>query len=552
MVEGAAPRLSRSAALALVGILGLAAGLRVWGIGFGLPFGYARPDETYVMDVVRPLLLGQRPPPNYEYPWLYLGLTALGWCGYYAVGVIHGTFQTFAEMPESWRAHYTPFFLINRGITATLGVATVGLVFALGRRMATVRAGLVAAAFLAAAYLHVRDSHYGTTDVPMTFFATLTVLLIVRAHERRDPGAFVAAGLAGGLAGATKYTAIFVVVPAIVSAVIGAVERPGARLRTLAGRLAAFGLPCGVVAALGIPFALTDPAGFARNLQLLFASTTSGQAHLTLEPGWITHLKYSLWYGVGPAMLVAAAAGTAVLAARAPRHAALLLSFPVSYFAVIGAARNQYFRYVVPLVPFLCVAAAVALDAAVDQLRGRWSAVGSRRAAALAAVLTALVAAEPAARSWQFDRAMAATDNRVMVAAWITERVPPGSSLLITGSHYGHPWLPAERGYRLWVWDRREQRYWLPDDPGATRPQWILRQEHPLSADHSVVDEWLRDGYLVAWRFAAARPDGGSRTFDRMDAFYLPYAGFDGVSRPGPSFTLFRRADAGPRLAARR
>ena len=32
-----------------------------------------------------------------------------------------------------------------------------------------------------------------------------------------------------------------------------------------------------------------------------------------------------------------------------------------------------------------------------------------------------------------------------------------------------------------------------------------------------------------------------------MDAFYLPYAGFDGVIRPGPNFTLFRRADgAGP------
>ena len=68
MVEAAAQRLSRSALLTLVVIVMIAAGVRLWGLAFGLPFGNARPDETYVMDVVRPLLEGRAPPPNYEYP----------------------------------------------------------------------------------------------------------------------------------------------------------------------------------------------------------------------------------------------------------------------------------------------------------------------------------------------------------------------------------------------------------------------------------------------------------------------------------------------------
>ena len=62
-----------------------------------------------------------------------------------------------------------------------------------------------------------------------------------------------------------------------------------------------------------------------------------------------------------------------------------------------------------------------------------------------------------------------------------------------------------------------------------------------MSADQPVVAEWLADGYAVAWRFAAARDAASAAVYDRMDAFYLPYAGFSGVARPGPSFTLFRR-----------
>ena len=173
MVDAAAERLSRSALLTLVAIVMVAAGVRVWGLGFGLPFGNARPDETYVMDVVRPVLEGRAPPPNYEYPWLYMGLTASrlarllrGWRRRRA------RCDSLADLTASWRTHHTPFFLINRGITAAFGIATVLVVFAIARRLWSDPRRLVAAACLALAYLHVRDSHYGTTDVPMTFFVT--------------------------------------------------------------------------------------------------------------------------------------------------------------------------------------------------------------------------------------------------------------------------------------------------------------------------------------------------------------------------------------------
>ena len=541
MVEVAAQRQSRSTWGTLVLILLVAAGLRFWGLGFGLPFGQARPDETYVMDVVRPLLLGQAPPPSYEYPWLYMALTSIGWMAYYVVGAVQGTFDTFAAMPESWRAHAEPFFLINRGITAAMGTATVLIVFAIGRRLWDTATALAAAAFMAVAYLHVRDSHYGTTDVPTTCLAMLSLLLLLRAHERAGLAGYAWAGVAAGLAGATKYTAVFIVVPALVSVIMRAWTAP--RAGVTVARLAAFGVPCGVVAALGIPFAFTDPDGFARSLQLLFTSTTQGHAHLGLDRGWATHFQYSLRFGVGAAMLAAGIIGAVVMAVRQPARAALLLSFPLAYFAVIGAAGNQYFRYVVPMVPFVCLTAASVVGLAAARLRRLPVTSAPRIAIGAAVAATLAIATEPAVRSWQFDRTLRATDSRVVAAAWVADHIPAGSSLLITGSHYGHPALPSDLAYRRWVWDRREQRYWSPEDD-AERPEWILRQDHPLSTNPPIVDAWLRHEYVVAGRVTAMRSDPSSRTFDRMDAFYLPYAGFAGVERPGPNFTVYRRAAA--------
>ena len=67
---------------------------------------------------------------------------------------------------------------------------------------------LLAAVLFAVMPLHVRESHYVLTDVPVTFFVMLTLLLSLRAHERATAGAFALAGAAAGLAGATKYNGV--------------------------------------------------------------------------------------------------------------------------------------------------------------------------------------------------------------------------------------------------------------------------------------------------------------------------------------------------------
>src|SRR5262249_39560807 len=102
------------------------------------------------------------------------------------------------------QARTEDFYVWARAATAALGVATVLLVFNIGMRWGA-RHALLAAGLLAVLPLHVRQSHYVLTDVPLTFFVTLTLLFSLRAAERGTLAAFAWAGAIAGLATATKY-----------------------------------------------------------------------------------------------------------------------------------------------------------------------------------------------------------------------------------------------------------------------------------------------------------------------------------------------------------
>jgi hypothetical protein len=530
----------RTVHVLLAGVVAVGVAVRFWGIAFGLPHGQTRPDETYIMDVALAILRGQAPPPHYDYPWLFVWITSAAYLVYYTWGALTGVFQTFSDLGQSWYTHWEPFFLINRGISATFGAATILIVFRFGRSLWDEATGLAAALFVALAYLHARDSHYGTTDVTMTFFIVAAVLLLVRAHACGRMRAFAAAGAVAGLAAATKYNAVVLAVPVVVSWLLYIADSPGRRLQAaLEPRLVAFGLPFGLVFAIGVPFVITDFQTYSRAMELLIDSMEAGSPHLTLEPGWVHHFRYSLRYGLGEPLMAAGIGGAVWMAAKDWRRAALVLSFPVAYYLVAGASRNQFFRYVIPTVPFLCLTAAFA----VREVTARASAIRPAVRQPLLAGLALAVVAIPAARIVAFDRVMARADNRVVVSRWFAEHVPAGNSILQTGSHYGHAWFDASLRYRLFTWDRGQQTFVVDKTISSELPQWILVQDHPLSSNREVIEDYyLRQGYALAWSFPALT-DRDDRIFDLEDAFYVPFAGFRGVDRPGPNFALYQRID---------
>lgn len=558
-----------TAALAL--LVAVAAIARFRGLGFGLPHTNTRPDETIIIDVVLAFLRGNFHPRFYDYPWFYMWVTSALYLGYYVWGLVSGAFQSVADLVASWRVHWVPFFMLPRALTAVCGTATVLVVFRIARRLWDDTTALVAALFIGLAFLHVRDSHYVTTDVMMTLLLVWSVSFLLDGHLKRRPRDFVVGGLVGGLAAATKYNALLLIVPLMASYLINVLEEPDRRRKALLDpRLLLYGIPFLMTFAVGVPFLVFDRARFFEDVTLLNQSMATGDLGLGLSAGWIHHLEYSLRYGLGLPLLVAGIAGTFAILALEPHVGILLLSFPISYFIVAGSFRNLFFRYVIPMVPFLCIAAArlvtwvappiyTRLAARLNRqsavsgfrLRARLrpttmaSATAGGRTAAVAVVAIALVLPS-AASVWQFDRIISQTDNRVVVARWFDEHVPAGSSVLLSGSFYGYVQTTRDMGYRAWVWDRNRLVFVTDLDkrPGVGRPEWILVQDSPLPNEtQPIVLEFLKEDYAFVKFFPAfSRHD--DHVYDQQDAFFAPYAGFSGVERPGPNYSLYKRISA--------
>jgi 4-amino-4-deoxy-L-arabinose transferase-like glycosyltransferase len=526
----------RRTKLGLAAIVAIAAVARFWGLSFGLPHTNTRPDETIIIDVALSFLRGKLRPNFYDYPWLFMWLLAGLYLIYYMAGRVAGTFQSIADFVATWKLNWTPFFLIPRGLSAVMGMATVLIVFRIARRAWGEPTGLVAALFMALAFLHARDSHFATTDVAMTCLLVWSVSYLIEGHRSRRRRDFVAGGLIGGLAAATKYNALLLIVPIVTSYLLNIFEQPAERRReaVLDPRVFTYGIPFLITFSIGVPFLLFDLPRFLAEMGLLRQSMEIGSRGLELSTGWLHHLQFSLRYGMGLPLLIAGLAGTVAMLWLEPPLGWLLLSFPISYFIVAGSIRNLFFRYALPLVPFLCLAAARLVTRFV-------------KSEAVVAIVAILLVLPSAVSTFRFDWIVSQPDNRVVVARWFDEHVPAGQSVLMSGTPYGYVQFTRDK-YRAWLWDRQRHIFISDPDkkPAAGAPDWILLQESPLPYEtQPEVTELLKNGYEFVQHFTAFSPDD-TRVYDQQDMFFVPFAGFGGVSRPGPNFSLYKRSSSAP------
>ena len=522
----------------LAAILLLGAALRLFPIWFGLPFFYARPDESETIAHAIGVLDGDLNPHFFHWPSLTFYLLAAVFA---AVKGIRNVFFGDAVLARDVAV------LTARAVVAVAGTLTILPVYRLSRRVFGETTGLMAAFFLAVAVLHVRDSHFAMTDVLMTLLVSLCLARLVSAFDGVLTGTastsaalrgFAVAGLLGGLATSTKYNA------AAVIAAMGAAQLIVlARFRrapwpvlgwapavvfTLAGA-------AGFVA--GTPYSILDAPAFSADFRYDLEHLSEPHG-VDVGPGWYAHLTRSLPYGAGPAMFAAAIAGLALAIRKAPRHAAVLIAFAAAFLAALAGSRTVFFRYVMPLIPMVCIFAAIAAGALANAI-ARASAAGARVATIASAL--AIGGLSLASSVWM-DVLLARTDTRVVAARWLVGQLRPEHSLHDAGGNYVRLDL-HEADYHQWNFDARTQSF---GDPNGRTPYWIVLHESPLRL-YAQPDPGLRA--LVRERYAQVfvargtrRPDSPG-VYDAQDAFFMPFSRFWEVERPGPTVSIYRRRD---------
>jgi len=120
---------------------------------------------------------------------------------------------------------YDHYNLSGRMLAALFDLATVLLIFFLGRELANRQVGLLAAFLYAFSAFAIQNAHFFVVDPFVTTFATLAVLFAVRSAKHGRYRDFAVAGAAVGLAAACKITAISLL-PVVLLA-IGVYAWPG-------------------------------------------------------------------------------------------------------------------------------------------------------------------------------------------------------------------------------------------------------------------------------------------------------------------------------------
>jgi hypothetical protein len=183
----------------LIVILAAGALPRLLALDFGYP-GLFRPDEELIVGPAGYVHWGDLNPHQFDYPTLYIYVVSLALL---LVRTIWSALDVAGTGFEAWTQLHNgaPPYLVARGLTAVLGVAGLHAVFRLGRAAAGTHVGVLAAGLLAVNYIHLRDSHFATTDVPLTLLMTHGLVAQLRIARRGRLGDYCRAGVLAGLAG---------------------------------------------------------------------------------------------------------------------------------------------------------------------------------------------------------------------------------------------------------------------------------------------------------------------------------------------------------------
>jgi hypothetical protein len=505
----------------------LGAALRFYGLGWGAPYFHFHIDEHIVFTYAEALARDTKEAANAAKFFMYSPFPM-----YMLNGIVKAYAMVAHPLDLTVPRDEVTYMMLGRAISATLGTATIPLVYGIARRVSGRLGGVLAALLLACAVIHLRESHFFSLDVSMTFFTVVGWYFAMRVVDRGDIAGEAGAAIGLGLGLASKYSAAFL------APIIGVAEVLSPRapktltpfqlrpwLRVVLRAAATVG--AGVAIFLLLDWlVLRYFDKFRSDIKVWVIDPLSGTskpewiaqfADVNALPYWFTNL---LWWSLGPALEICGLAGIVWLLVRRDRLSALVGLFPLFYWLSAGktATVAPFIRYTVPLAPPLAVAAG-ALCAHLIR-KPRWRTAGS--------ALTAVVIGTTALWAIAYLNVYRQPDSRLVASRWLVEHVPAGSRILVEPSHnippmgsyleavnfhanyvLFYPQTEKHDYYQLYALDTYRSLYNRGVDDEFRRnyirsrlalADWIVmddtflqQYQHLPEPDHAVVKQYYRD-----------------------------------------------------------
>ena len=332
--------------IALVGlaiVLVVALGLRLYGVNWDEGYSWTpHPDERAILSKVAEL----SPPPLSDISVLF-DAEASPWNPRWFA---YGSFPLYMLKGVEILSRLLPGMDVQdmrvpgRVLSALADVATVALVYLLGASIWSRRSGLLAAALVALAVLHIQLSHFFAVDTFLALFSTATVFFLVRVARRGHTKDSALAGLFLGLALATKISVAPMLAAFFVAHfmyALGLVQSEDTRPSMLVDRVldAIKGAAFGGLAAIAVflvtqPYAILDWVRFygdvveQSEMVRRIRDYPYTRQYVDTTP-YIYQIRQMLTWGLGWPVGIVACAGTIYAAVRGLR-----LQWAIAYLVV--------------------------------------------------------------------------------------------------------------------------------------------------------------------------------------------------------------------------
>lgn len=406
------PPADRARRLALAAILLGALAMRIWTLGYALPFA-SDEQEGHNMRAALRMAAARDFDPGiqalYGKGFIYYPLLA-AYGGWYLVERVAGGVEGPEDFALDVLRDATPLLLLGRLLQAAASTAGVAAMYLWARALGGPGVGLAAAALLAVNPHHLNNSHFPTVENWALLFGTAGLAL--GAAGRGGLGA-AAIGLGGG---AKFLDAVSFFHPAA-----SALRRP----RRLALLVAAFA--AGFLATN--PFLLLRAGSHLPRLTDIFVREYGGAGGEGFSAAaYVARFLHVSTLGLVEAVGVTGAAlylvGLFGRAAPLPRSA---WAIPLAFAAFLSLFLQHGAEYWMAVFPFLLPTAALGLETLRRRLP-RW--------AATLAVAAALL--EPAARAVPLEMRWSFRPPELAVRDWVHAHVPSGARVAVLHSHLAY------------------------------------------------------------------------------------------------------------------
>lgn len=346
---------------------------------------------------------------------------------------------------EATRKYANTLVAHGRAETAFFGVATVVVVYFLAKKLFNKRVGLLSAFLFAIAPLHVRDSHYITTDILSLFAIMLALLCMAYLMDTKKWKWFILSGITLGISATIRYFPLALLAYPI--AILFSFEKKWVWfLKVMVSGIFIF-----VGVFLGMPFFFLDPKGpalFMEDMQkyvlpwystsistYIFSTIISLTSHgkaampdikmLYSTPRIIRpiHANWLFFNGIDILPTLTGLAGMVILLFKSLRKFLFLMVIPVVNFIYISAFIPAYYeRLVIPLIPFMAIFAGVFIDFIFVKFEKSFN---KKRVVIILALFVLLVAFLPLTKSFSSSIACGEDSIQTQSVDWILKHNIP-------------------------------------------------------------------------------------------------------------------------------